>query len=102
MGNYAKRTDYSVTSDFRVQVSYGMQNASQMILGESPDTPYHVLRCAFAQKVQRGDFNLNTVSLLATTDLVVGPVIDVDGIPTDAEVQNAINSLWNQWSGVVL
>lgn len=102
LAGYAERSAYARTDAFRERLQYAMMNASGMILAEPASTPHHLKRCEFAQKVDRGDgYNINTTSLKVTTDPSVGTAIDGGGDPTDAQIQNAVNAFWNQWSGVI-
>jgi len=108
---YQDRSEYAENNmAFRTQIRYAMQNAAQMIMGEAPSTEHHQERCDFALIVMRNGYNVNSITLVITTNGTVGAAIDgttdhsnpdAPNVVSDTDTQNAVNSLWNHWAGII-
>ena len=86
-------------------VQYCMIKAAVDILGEAyggggqPTTAEHALRIAYAGEVLAGNADVWRYALAVSSDWAVGPAIDNDTEPTDAQLQAAVNSLFSDFAG---
>lgn len=94
----------SKDAGFLGRVNYAVTLAAVNVASEDPNTPNHPARKAFADNVFKGNYSVTAVALLALTNSTVANEANVATTPdfaiVDSDLQNAINGLWNDLSGV--
>ena len=87
--------------NFQQRVSYALTAAAVAVCAEVETTPRHPARVAFAIRVFGGDYNVFTTCLMVLTNATVASeaVLAAPGFSiSDADIQSAVNSLWNNFS----
>lgn len=90
-------------NNFQSRVGYAMAVAATNVYSESPATTGHAARSVFAQKVINGQYNLYPSSLSVLTNATIAAEAVLATTPgyaiPDGDIQFAVNSLWNAFSG---
>lgn len=98
LGNIAKDLD------FQRRVNYAMTVAAVNVYAELTNITGHPARLAFALKVFSGNFNIMSSCLLVLTNSTISAGANAATTPgfaiVDGDIQFAVNSLWNDFSGV--
>ncbi len=102
LGSIARETDFSN------RVQYALFVAAVNVLAEDPGTAGHALRVIYGQRVLANNYSISPVcyAVMANPTIAaeatvtpVGEASTGNGVP-DGDIQFAVNSLWNAFSGV--
>lgn len=107
MATPATFTDYGTiagSANFQARVNYAMVTAAVNVYAEALNTPGHVQRSAFSKQVFNGGYSITAACLMVLTNSAIVAVADAAVTPgfaiTDAQIQTAVNGLWNDFAGV--
>lgn len=107
MATPATFTDYGTianNANFQARVNYAMVTAAVNVYAESVNTAGHSQRVAFCKQVFNGGYSITAAALMVLTNSAIVVVADAAVTPgfaiTDAQIQNAVNGLWNDFAGV--
>lgn len=91
------------SGSFQSRVAFAMSSEAATVYAESPTTAGHGVRANFANKVASGNYNLNAACLAVLTNSTVLGETSAGANDTnilDADIQTAVNGLWNLLAGV--
>jgi hypothetical protein len=95
----------SASTDFQHRVSIAMATAAAQVYAEINTTTGHTARAAFANKVATGQYSLPAAAQTVLSNSTVAgeasttPGGAFDNAIPDADIQFAVSSLWNLFSG---
>lgn len=102
LGQIVYGSSAPLSTEFQQRVNYAMSVAAVAVYSESTGTTGHAIRAAFATRVLNGNFNL----VAACFAVLTNPTIAAEAVPgqsgnniPDADIQFAINSIWNALAG---
>ena len=101
-----KRMGYASSKQFKERVKYFMQKIAISIFGEKaggtdqPTLEEHTLRIAYAQKILAGSADTSEMATAVITDSSVHADVDTAKSPSDAILENSVNSMINHFAGV--
>lgn len=107
MANFSQLGQIANQMDFQARVAYAMNVAAAAVYSESTGITGHTARAAYANKVANGTYSLPAAALvvLSNSTIAAEAVVTVsqgsasgNSIP-DADIQFAVNSLWNLLAG---
>lgn len=91
------------SSSFQQRVAFALATGAAAVYAESAATTGHGTRANFANKVAAGNYNLAAISLAVLTNSTILGETTAGASDTtilDADIQTAVNSLWNLLAGV--
>ena len=90
-------------ANFQKRVGYALMVAAVNVYSESPGTQAHPARVALAIRVLNGAFGNSTAAIAVMTNATIAAEANFLTVPAfavpDADIQFAINSLWNALAG---
>lgn len=108
--NFAQLAQIAASQEFQQRVSYAMNVAAANVYAEAGTVTGHAARAGFAIKVANGSYNLPAAAIAVLTNATIAAEATVSnpqqGVATtlntipDADIQFAVNSLWNLLAGV--
>jgi hypothetical protein len=91
-------------ANFQGRVQYALIVAAVNVYSELTSTTGHPLRTAMSARVFTQNYSIQTISLMVLQNATIAAEANVLTTPgfavPDADIQFAINSLWNALSGV--
>lgn len=94
-GTLAQQQATAANAAFQGAVAQAMRVAAIAVYNEAQNTPGHLARAQFAQRIlTQGVSSILTYALDVATDPGIA-----DANATDAQIQNAVSSQWNAWAG---
>lgn len=91
-------------ANFQTRVNYAMTVAAVNVYSESTGTTGHAQRSIFAVKVLNGNYSIVNAALAVLTNATIAAEAALATTPgfaiPDGDIQFAVNSLWNDFSGV--
>lgn len=105
MASFSDLNTIAKDSNFRGRSLYALQVAAVNVMAEDPETSGHEARVAFARSVLSGSVDSYQIALGVLTNPSIAGEADVSLIATtagvpDGDMQFAVNSLFNAFSGV--
>jgi hypothetical protein len=100
---FSQLTTISNNGDFQNRVAYSLLVAAVNVYSELSSTPGHIARSKFATTVVNGQFNIQPIALAVLTNSTIAAEANILTTPgfaiPDADIQFAVNSLWNALAG---
>ena len=103
MATFSDIAKIAQNSDFQSRTAYALTVAAIAAYNEAPSTAGHAQRAAFAIRVLQGSFSTLAVATVVLTNPTIAAEADVATVPgfaiPDADIQFAINSIYNALAG---
>lgn len=102
MASFIVLSQVAATSEFQQRVAYAMGVAAANVYAEANTVAGHAARAAYATKVASGNYSLPAAANLVLSNSTIAAeatnTASGNSIP-DADIQFAVNSLWNVLAG---
>lgn len=102
MATFAQLGSIATSGEFQQRVAYAMGVAAASVYSEAGTVTGHAARASYANKVANGNYDVAAAALavLGNSTIAAEGTVGVSGntIP-DADIQFAVNSLWNLLAG---
>jgi hypothetical protein len=102
MATFIALGQIAATPEFQSRVAYSMGVAAAAVYSEVNTVTGHAARAAYAVKVANGSYNLASAAMVVLGNSTIAAEanngISGNAIP-DADIQFAVNSLWNMLAG---
>lgn len=103
MATYAQLGALATQNEFRSRVSYAMSSAAISVYAEAGTVAGHAQRALYATKVVNGTYDLSSACLAVLTNASIAAEALLTTNPgnaiPDADIQFAVNSIWNALAG---
>ncbi len=104
MATFSDLAAIAKDTNFQSRVSYAMMVAANNVYAEAGNVTGHPARVAFSRQVFCGSINIFYCCLMVLTNSTIAAEAVLATTPAfavpDGDIQFAVNSLWNAFSGV--
>ena len=103
MANFDGLATIANDSGFQNRVKVALGVAAANVYSEAGSTAGHGTRAQFAVKVSQGDYNITSICYAVLSNATIAAEANSSTTPDfaipDSDIQFAVNSLWNLFSG---